>query len=278
MWWGGGGTKGFQGLRGRRKLSLKSRMSRVRPSYNPWARLNHYPPPSQESNEQTMEGSERSAREKNQTKWRGNGERERGGGDEMEWRLLIERTEERKKKKKEENKHTGRRTTLAPLWQRQIYILARALAGEGWRAKATPTRIPVGPSRAVEFSTVMDTHAPHQHHHHHGEPPGIHRGLSRDGLEMYASSYPRVFIPSGHPQHHPSIHPFGPGVPLSARIIAVILQFGDWATRNGHHRQNCLASQNPVGEGIEYPCNRVCTRTNVISHVRNPKRKSLPES
>lgn len=70
MWWGGGGTKGFQGLRGRRKLSLKSRRSRVRPSYNPWARLNHYPPPSQESNERTMDGSELSARKGNQTKWR----------------------------------------------------------------------------------------------------------------------------------------------------------------------------------------------------------------
>lgn len=111
-------------------------MSRVRPSYNPWTRLNHYPPLSQESNERTMDGSERTAREEDQTKWRGgNGGRER----EMEWRLLIENEQEnggkRKEKKKKKNKHTGRRTTLTPLWQRQIYMLARALVGGGWRAK-----------------------------------------------------------------------------------------------------------------------------------------------
>lgn len=138
----------------------------------------------------------------------------------MEWRLLIENEQENGGKRKERRKRRKTSTReggqlLTPLWQRQIYML---LVGEGWRAKGTPTRIPVGPSRAVEFSTP----SMHQHHHHHGEPPGIHRGLSRDGLEMYAGSYPRVFIPSGHPQH-PSIHPFGPGVPLSARIIAVML-------------------------------------------------------
>lgn len=84
-------------------LSLKSGgMSRVRPSYNPRAPLNHYPPPSQESNERTMDGSEWAARrEKDQTKRR-RGKRKRG--DEMEWRLLIE-NENGKKQNSEKQAH-----------------------------------------------------------------------------------------------------------------------------------------------------------------------------
>lgn len=138
---------------------------------------------------------------------------------------FADRENGEKRKKKKKNKHTGRRITLAPLWQRQIYILARALAGEGWRAKGNPTRIPVGPSRAVEFSTVMD---------------------ACSSISITITANPREFTGACHAMDsrcmqaatlafsshlaihniiHPSIHPFGPGVPLSARIIAVMLWF-----------------------------------------------------
>lgn len=230
-------------------------MSRVRPSYNPRAPLNHYPPPSQESNERTMGGSECAARKGSDEGRGGDGEREREGGDKMEWRLLIENEQENgKKEKKKENKHTGRRTTLT-----RTVAAADLHTGEGCRSRVegkerTRQGSQLAQAGAVEFSTVIGTSlCMLQHHHHqhhlHGEPPGIHRGLSRDGLKMYVSSYPFAsFAFSSHLAIHPHIHPsMNPSAPLRSRrpaqriyIIAVMLRFSGWATRSGHHRQNYL--------------------------------------
>lgn len=158
---GGGGTKGFQGLRGRRKLSLKSRMSRVRPSYNPWARLNHYPPPSQESNERTMDGWKRARPEKS-IRRSTEGTEEEKGKEGTRWMAFADRAREQKKRKKKEEKQAhGKKDNCGSGRFTYLLRLARALAGEGWRAKENPTRISVGPSRAVEFSTVIDTSSMH---------------------------------------------------------------------------------------------------------------------
>lgn len=138
----------------------------------------------------------------------------------MEWRLLIENEQENGGKKKEKKRKTSTREggqLLTPLWQRQIYMLARALVGEGWRAKGTPTRIPVGPSRAVEFSTPS-MHAPASASPPSRRTPGNSQGPVTRWTRDVCRQLPSRFHPIW-----PSIHPFGPGVPLSARIIAVML-------------------------------------------------------
>lgn len=195
-----------------------------------------------------------------------------------------------KRKKKKENKHTGRRTTLT-----RTVAAADLHTGEGCRSRVegkerTRQGSQLAQAGAVEFSTVIGTSlCMLQHHHHqhhlHGEPPGIHRGLSRDGLKMYVSSYPFAsFAFSSHLAIHPHIHPsMNPSAPLRSRrpaqriyIIAVMLRFSGWATRSGHHRQNYLLPIGRRGRGQRASS----TRINVISHVRKLKRerKSLFES
>lgn len=134
---------------------------------------------------------------------------------------FADRENGEKKKKKKKNKHTGRKITLAPLWQRQIYILARALAGEGWRAKGNPTRIPVGPSRAVEFSTVMDT--PAMHAPASASPsrrtPGNSQGPVTRWTRDVCKQLPSRFHPIW-PSTTSSIHPSTPSV-LASRSAHV---------------------------------------------------------
>lgn len=135
------------------------------------------------------------------------------------------------------------------------------------------TRILVGPSRAVEFSTVMDT--PSMHAPASASPSRRTPGNSQGPVTRWTRDVCKQLPSRFHPiwpsttSIHPSIHPFGPGVPHNSRDAWV-----GWATRSGHHRQNCLlaGSGRRRRRGLRasslYPCN-------VISHVRKPKREGV---
>lgn len=127
---------------------------------------------------------------------------------------------------------------MTPLWQRQIYMLARALVGEGWRAKGTPTRIPVGPSRAVELSTPS-MHAPASASPPSRRTPGNSQGPVTRWTRDVCRQLPSRFHPiwPSTTSIHPPLRSWRPAQRTYNSRDA--LWFSSWTMRNGHHRQNC---------------------------------------